>query len=692
MRTNTTTAVATWRKKVVPLAEVVDFNPRFGKDELGDDSLASFIPMKCVEEESGRFEPLGDRKVAEVRKGYTPFRDGDVIFAKVTPCMENGKAAVLKGLTNGVGFGSTEFFALRPKNGLEANYLFHFILQSNFRRDAARNMTGAVGLRRVPKQWLEQQTIPLPDPDEQRRIVAEIEKQFTRLEAGVAALRRVQANLKRYRAAVLKAACEGRLVPTEAELVRSQRSTKNSQPAYDPASKLLERILTERRQNWQGRGQYKEPSTPDTANLPPIPEGWTWARLEQLGLTFGGLTKNPKRAKFPKQLPYLRVANVYANELRLDEIEHIGVEDSELAKLLVRAGDLLIVEGNGSKDQIGRLAIWDGSIDPCVHQNHIIKVRAVEARMPKWILHWLQSPNGRHFVELVASSTSGLYTLSVNKVGDLPIALPPLAEQTRIVAEVERRLSVVEELEAVVSANLQRAIRLRQSILQKAFTGELVAPIPAIQITDIIPPLKPEHIGRPNPHFARALWSAEIVDRLHREPTFGRIKHQKIFHLCEHIGQIVEIGGQYHREAAGPLDNRLIYANEAEMKKQKWFQTIARKSFGHAYQPLAKAGGHRKYLERYWPDKLPIIEKLIELMRTWDTDRCEIFCTAYAAWNDLILWGKQATEANILHEILERWHDSKKRFPPERWRKAIGWMKGKGFIPTGFGKPTRKPE
>ena len=191
-------------------------------------------------------------------------------------------------------------------------------------------------------------------------------------------------------------------------------------------------------------------------------------------MTFGGLTKNPKRAKLHKKLPYLRVANVYANELRLEEIEHIGVEDSELEKLLLHPGDLLIVEGNGSKDQIGRLAIWDGSIDPCVHQNHIIKVRAVDARMPKWILHWLQSPNGRHFVELVASSTSGLYTLSVNKVGDLAIALPPLAEQTRIVAEVERRLSVVEELEAVASANLQRATRLRQSVLQKAFTGELL--------------------------------------------------------------------------------------------------------------------------------------------------------------------------------------------------------------------------
>ncbi len=312
--------------------------------------------------------------------------------------------------------------------------------------------------------------IPLPPPEEQRRIVAEIEKQFTRLEAGVTALRRVQANLKRYRAAVLKAACEGRLVPTEAELARTGKRKAN----FETGKALLARILTERRQNWQGCGKYKEPAAPDTANLPQLTTGWTWVRLEQVGFAVGGLTKNPKRTKLSRQLPYLRVANVYANELRLQEVESIGVEDCELEKLLVHAGDLLIVEGNGSKDQIGRLAIWDGSIDPCVHQNHIIKVRPVDARMSKWILHWLQSPIGRQFVELVASSTSGLYTLNVGKVGDLPIALPPFAEQTRIVAEVERRLSVVEELEAMVSANLQRTARLRQSILQKAFTGGLV--------------------------------------------------------------------------------------------------------------------------------------------------------------------------------------------------------------------------
>ena len=147
--------------------------------------------------------------------------------------------------------------------------------------------------------------------------------------------------------------------------------------------------------------------------------------MAQLGSVTGGLTKNPTRAKLSKRLPYLRVANVYANELRLDDIERIGVDDRELEKLLLAPEDLLIVEGNGSKEQIGRVAKWDGSIDPCVHQNHIIKVRLTEPGLAGWVLTWLISPGGRSVVERV-DSTSGLYTLSVGKVADLAVTLPPL--------------------------------------------------------------------------------------------------------------------------------------------------------------------------------------------------------------------------------------------------------------------------
>lgn len=307
---------------------------------------------------------------------------------------------------------------------------------------------------------------------EQHCIVAEIETQFTRLDASVAALRRAQANLKRYRASVLKDACEGRLVPNEAELARSEGRE------YEPADVLLERILAERRARWESqekrRGKYREPSAPDPSALPELPEGWVWANVEQLSEVQGGIQKQPKRAPADNPYPFLRVANVLRGSLELDEVHQIELFPGELDKLRLVPGDLLIVEGNGSPSQIGRMAIWKGDIEDCVHQNHIIRARLVGGLSSAYAETYWNSPTGASEVSKVASSTSGLYTLSVSKISVLLIPLPPLAEQRRIVTEVERRLSVVQQAEATVEASLARAERLRQSILKQAFSGRLV--------------------------------------------------------------------------------------------------------------------------------------------------------------------------------------------------------------------------
>jgi type I restriction enzyme S subunit len=402
--------------------------------------------------------------------------------------MENGKAAVLKGLTNGVGFGSTEFFALRPKNGLEANYLFHFILQSNFRRDAARNMTGAVGLRRVPKSWLEQQTIPFPEPGEQRRIVSEIEKQFTRLEAGVAALRRVQANLKRYRAAVLKAACEGRLVPTEAELVgrvppRGVRAkTKNaasgdaasSDAHFETGAQLLARILTERRQNWQGRGKYKEPAAADSAMLGPLPEGWAWASVDQLLIEPLCNGVSIKGSDEPPGVRALRLTAMSDSGFDYSDARYLPLSDSDVDDLWIKEGDFFMSRGNGSLHLVGRGTSAQKPPSPTIFPDTMIRLRLAHAiRTSGWVRRLWPSRLIRSQIETRVKTTAGIYKIAQPQVEGMAIPLPPLAEQTRIVAEVERRLSVVAELESVVTANLQRATRLRQAILQKAFTGEL---------------------------------------------------------------------------------------------------------------------------------------------------------------------------------------------------------------------------
>ena len=254
-----------------------------------------------------------------------------MLFAKITPCMENGKIAIAKGLTNGSGCGSTEFHVLRPHEGLSRDFLYFFLQQDEFRKEAQRNMAGTAGQLRVPASWLSEATIPLPPLPEQHRIVAEIETQFTRLDASVAALRRAQASLKRYRASVLKDACEGRLVPTEAELARSEGRE------YEPAGALLERILAERRARWESqakrRGKYKEPTAPDVSALPQLPQGWAWATVEQLSEIQGGIQKQPKRAPADNPYPFLRVANVLRGSLDLDEVHQIELFPGELDKL-----------------------------------------------------------------------------------------------------------------------------------------------------------------------------------------------------------------------------------------------------------------------------------------------------------------------------------------------------------------------
>ena len=350
---------------------------------------------------------------------------------------------------------------IRPDDRLESSYLRWFLASPTQQRLINGIESGATR-QALTKEKILDFEVPVPPIARQGEIVAELEKQFSRLDEAVANLQRVQANLKRYKASVLKDAVEGRLVPTEAELARREGRT------FETGEQLLQRILEERHSNWTGRGKFKTPDAPETIGLVELPSGWVWASVEQLADVISGLTKNPTRENLPLKLPYLRVANVYANELRLDDMAEIGVAESELQKLLVLKNDLLVVEGNGSPDQIGRVAKWDGSIAPCVHQNHLIKVRAVIAD-PEWMLNWLVSPGGRKQIELVSSSTTGLHTLSSGKVGRLPVPLPPVAEQQRIVAEVDRCLSIVRDVEVEVDANLKRAQALRQATLSRAF-------------------------------------------------------------------------------------------------------------------------------------------------------------------------------------------------------------------------------
>ena len=304
---------------------------------------------------------------------------------------------------------------------------------------------------------------PLP---EQRRIVAEVEKQFTRLDVSVGALRRTQANLKRYRASVLRASCSGELVPTEAELARAEGRE------YEPADVLLERILAERRARWESqekrRGKSKEPAAPDTSDLRPLPEGWAWTTVHQCCDVYVGATPRRSREDYwGGEIAWVSSSEVAFNRITTtrEMITQAGYENASVN--LHPIGTVLLGMIGEGKTR-GQVAILD--IPGCNSQNSAA-LRVSEAGLPpEFVFYYLM---GQYEATRRIGSGNNQPALNKSRVQDIVLPLPPLAEQRRIVAEVERRLSVIQQAEAAVEASLQRAERLRQSILKRAFSGEL---------------------------------------------------------------------------------------------------------------------------------------------------------------------------------------------------------------------------
>jgi type I restriction enzyme, S subunit len=417
------------------LSDVVVLNPRFESSIIDDELLVSFVPMTAVEAGTGLINSAIARPWAEVRKGYTPFQDGDVLFAKITPCMENGKAALARGLINGFGTGSTEFFVLRPLSGIEAKFLLYFVLQEDFRRAARSKMRGNAGQLRVPKEFMETASVPVPPLPEQRRIVAEIETQFTRLDAAVAALERARTNLKRYRAAMLAGTLTGRA------------------PSECPSSSHSD----------------------DNPMAIPMPASWSWSTLSEVSALKGGITKGNQRklGSRLRTIPYLRVANVQRGWLDLREIKTIEATEDEIKILRLQHGDVLFNEG-GDRDKLGRGWIWEDQIGECIHQNHVFRARVKsELLLPKFLSHYANAFGQPYFMR-EGKQTTNLASINLKKLGALPVPVPPIDEQARIVDDVERLLSVCGNMESTLIANVNRAERLRQAILRIAFAGQLV--------------------------------------------------------------------------------------------------------------------------------------------------------------------------------------------------------------------------
>lgn len=366
--------------------------------------------MAAVDERLGLIVRPETRPFAEVQKGYTFFLEGDVLFAKITPCMQNGKHAIARDLRDGIGFGTTEFHVLRPTSVIIPEWVHYFIRQPAILRAATAYFTGAVGQQRVPETYLSDLEISLPPLSEQKRIAAILNEQMAAVERA-------------------RAAAEAQLESAKALPASYLRAVFNS------------------------------------------PEAQKWPRKRigdiceiQLGKMLSPASKTGTRPR-----PYLRNFNVQWTRFDLSDILEMDFGDGEQVKFALRSGDLLVCEGG----EPGRAAVWEGQIEPCYYQKALHRLRPLgESVVPYFLMYrlWLGAIMAEFFHSHAKTTIAHLPAV---RLAELSVGLPVANEQRRIVANLADQMAAAERTRKALEDQLATIKKLPAALLRRAFSGEV---------------------------------------------------------------------------------------------------------------------------------------------------------------------------------------------------------------------------
>lgn len=340
------------------------------------------------------------------------------------------------------------------------------VLASPITRLAIEQRPRGVGMNNLSLGDIKDLTIPIPPFSEQNRIVAKIEELFTNLDAGVDALKKVQAQIKRYRQAVLKYAFEGKLTAEWREANKDE---------LEPASVLLERIREERKKKLGGK--YKEPPAVDTSNLPELPEGWAWTRAGEISdrIQYG---TSEKANTDSTGIPVIRMGNIQDGQITLESLKYFPRDSSWLEDFILEEGDVLFNRTN-SAELVGKTAVYKKVHPITVFASYLIRVKVDSDKYnPDLLSYFINSLYGRKYISSVVSQQVGQANVNGTKLAAMPIPLFTKAEQEFLVREVQRRLSIADSVERTIQQGLQQSDRFRRSILKKAFEGKLVSQDP----------------------------------------------------------------------------------------------------------------------------------------------------------------------------------------------------------------------
>lgn len=374
------------------------------------------------------------------------FGEGDTLYGRLRPYLNK----VCRPPFDGVA--SAEFIVFKATPALAPGFLLYFLSQPDFVSFATLANEG--DRPRVKWSQLASYPVKLPPLDEQRRIVAAIEEQFSRLDVGVASLERAKRNIARVRASILSAAVTGRLVPQD--------------PTDEPAAVLLANVgaaVVARRRPKLRRI--------DLNGLPP--SGWAQTRIADVVVTLDYGSSAKATSEPDAGVPILRMGNIQDGEILFDDLKYLPTTHPDSSAFVLTAGDLLFNRTN-SPELVGKCAVFRGADAPVAFASYLVRARTAPGVDPRYLSFWINSSPGRKYIAEVRSQQVGQANVNATKLAEMPIWLPPEAEQTRIVEEVDRHLSVLKSMSHAIEVARLRANRLRQAILREAFTGRLTSP------------------------------------------------------------------------------------------------------------------------------------------------------------------------------------------------------------------------
>lgn len=419
-----------WECKRLKLAAELN-PPASDVRSLASDTEVSFVPMEAVGGYGG-IDLARTKLLADIGAGYTYFRDGDVVVAKITPCFENGKGALAAGLRNGIAFGTTELHVFRPGSTLDSKFLFYLTLGDAFRHFGQADMYGAGGQKRVSESFFRNFKQPLPTLGEQRDIASFLERETTRIDGLIAKKERFIELLQEQRTAVITRAVT--------------KGLDSGVPMRDSGVE------------WLGE----------------IPKHWEVRPLKALSALQTGLTlgKNYEGHSLVTR-PYLRVANVQDGYLWLDDIAEVELPSQDALRYELRSGDVLMTEG-GDFDKLGRGHVWEGQIADCLHQNHIFAVRPHQRVLsPRFLAFAMGSAYGRAYFTATSKQSTNLASTNSTKLRNLPMPVPTLYEQDQIVVLIDRETARIDVLIAKVRDAIERLKELRSALISAAVTGKI---------------------------------------------------------------------------------------------------------------------------------------------------------------------------------------------------------------------------